>query len=82
MKPTKLVIKNIGKIADETIAIDKPLILFYGEIKQGKTTILNCVRWSPRPGSNTAPTAHHIAAAGGWTGGEVWRAGWGAVQAS
>ena len=45
MKPTKLVIKNIGKIADETILIDKPLILFYGEIKQGKTTILNCVRW-------------------------------------
>lgn len=45
MKPTKLIIKNIGKIASETIAIDKPLILFYGEIKQGKTTILNSVRW-------------------------------------
>lgn len=45
MKPTKLVIKNIGKIANETIDINRPLILFYGEIKQGKTTILNCVRW-------------------------------------
>jgi len=46
MKPTKLVIKNIGKIAGEmVIEINKPLILFYGEIKQGKTTILNAVRW-------------------------------------
>jgi hypothetical protein len=45
MKPTKLKITNIGKIASETIIIDKPLILFYGEIKQGKTTILNSVRW-------------------------------------
>ena len=45
MKPTKLIIKNIGKIASQTIPIDKPLILFYGEIKQGKTTILNSVRW-------------------------------------
>ena len=45
MKPTKLIIKNIGKIPNETIEINKPLILFYGEIKQGKTTILNSVRW-------------------------------------
>jgi hypothetical protein len=46
MKPTKLIIRHIGKIAGEQIIpIDKPLILFYGEIKQGKTTILNCVRW-------------------------------------
>lgn len=45
MKPTRLVIKNIGMIADETIPIDKPLVLFYGEIKQGKSTILNAVRW-------------------------------------
>jgi AAA domain len=45
IKPTKLVIHNIGKIADSTIEINKPLILFYGEIKQGKSTILNCVRW-------------------------------------
>ncbi len=46
MKPTKLIIENIGMIAGKTIIeINKPLILFYGEIKQGKTTILNCVRW-------------------------------------
>lgn len=45
MRATKLVIKNIGKIASETIQIDKPLILFYGDIRQGKTTILNSVRW-------------------------------------
>lgn len=45
MKPTKLIIKNIGKIAETEIEINKPLILFYGDIKQGKTTILNCVRW-------------------------------------
>jgi DNA repair exonuclease SbcCD ATPase subunit len=45
IKPTKLIIKNIGKIADAEIPINKPLILFYGEIKNGKSTILNCVRW-------------------------------------
>lgn len=45
MKPTKLLIQNIGIVADETILIDKPLIIFYGEIRQGKTTILNAVRW-------------------------------------
>jgi len=46
IKPTELIIKNIGKIAGEqVIKIDKPLILFYGEIRQGKSTILNCVRW-------------------------------------
>jgi len=43
--PTKLVIANIGKIAAMTVEINKPLILFYGEIRQGKSTILNCVRW-------------------------------------
>lgn len=45
MKISKLIIKNIGKIADENITLDKALILFYGEIRQGKSTILNCVRW-------------------------------------
>src|ERR1035437_7518569 len=43
--PTKLIIKCIGKITESTIEINKPLILFYGEIRQGKSTILNCVRW-------------------------------------
>jgi hypothetical protein len=45
MKVTHIKIKNIGIIADQKITIDKPLIIFYGETRQGKTTILNCVRW-------------------------------------
>jgi hypothetical protein len=45
MRAIKLTIINIGKIEKSVIPIDKPLILFYGEIKQGKTTILNSVRW-------------------------------------
>ncbi len=45
MKVTKLIIKNIGMIADTTIDLDKPLLLFYGQIRQGKSTILNAVRW-------------------------------------
>jgi DNA repair exonuclease SbcCD ATPase subunit len=45
MKATKLHIKNIGLIAEEVLILDKPLILLYGEIRQGKTTILNCVRY-------------------------------------
>jgi DNA repair exonuclease SbcCD ATPase subunit len=45
MKVKRLVIKNIGKIADCKIELNKPLILFYGEIMQGKTTILNSVKW-------------------------------------
>jgi len=46
MKVTHIKIKNIGIIADQKITIDKPLIIFYGETRQGKTTILNCVRYS------------------------------------
>jgi hypothetical protein len=45
MRATKLIVKNVGTIVDETITLDKPLILFYGEIRQGKTTLLNAVRW-------------------------------------
>jgi len=45
MKVTSLQILNIGLIEDETIQFDKPLLLFYGQVKQGKTTILNAVRW-------------------------------------
>jgi hypothetical protein len=45
MKPKSLNIKNIGIIADTTIETDKPLLLFYGDIMQGKTTILNAVKW-------------------------------------
>lgn len=45
MKLTKLTITNIGAIAHEEIELNKPLILFYGDIRQGKTTLLNAVRW-------------------------------------
>lgn len=45
MKPTKLKISNIGIVGDETIDINKPLIIFYGEVKQGKSTILKAVQW-------------------------------------
>jgi pantothenate kinase-related protein Tda10 len=43
MKVTKLVIKSIGKITDETIPLDRPLILFYGEIRQGKSIMATIV---------------------------------------
>jgi hypothetical protein len=45
MKIKKLTIHNIGKIADTVIPFDAPLLLFYGEIRAGKTTVLNAVRW-------------------------------------
>lgn len=45
MKAKSLTIKNIGLVEDAKIEFDKPLILFYGEIQQGKTTILNAVKW-------------------------------------
>lgn len=45
MKATKLVIKNIGIIASEEIVIDKPLLIFYGSIRQGKSTLLKAVQW-------------------------------------
>lgn len=46
MKIKRLVIKNIGMIGDMNIPIDKPLILFYGDLMQGKTTILNAVKFA------------------------------------
>lgn len=42
----RLRIKNVGLIADETVELNKPLICFYGEIRQGKTTLLNAVKWA------------------------------------
>lgn len=45
MKFIALKIRNIGCIEDAVIPINKPLNLFYGEIRQGKTTVLNCCRW-------------------------------------
>lgn len=45
MKVSKLTVRNIGIIQDAEIPIDKPEIVFYGDIKQGKSTLLNAVRW-------------------------------------
>lgn len=45
MKAIKLIVKNVGIVADATIELNKPLIIFYGEIRQGKTTLLNAVKW-------------------------------------
>lgn len=45
MKVSKLTVKNIGIIADAEIEINKPQVVFYGDIKQGKSTLLNAVRW-------------------------------------
>jgi len=45
MKIEKLVIKNIGIIGDQEIVFNKPLNIFYGEVRQGKTTILNAIKW-------------------------------------
>lgn len=44
---TSITVRNLGPIADAVIQIDnKPLVIFYGEVRQGKTTILNAVRWA------------------------------------
>lgn len=45
MKAKRLTIKNIGPIADMVVEINQPLILFYGDVRAGKTTVLNAVRW-------------------------------------
>lgn len=45
MKALSLTVKNIGLVADAQIEFNKPLLLFYGEIQQGKTTLLNAVKW-------------------------------------
>lgn len=44
MRVRSLTIKNLGIIEDATIPFDKPLLLFYGEVRAGKTTILNAVK--------------------------------------
>lgn len=46
MKVKRLTIKNIGIIKDTMIELNKPLILFYGDLMMGKTTILNSVKWA------------------------------------
>lgn len=45
MKPTKLTIKNIGCIKYVEIPLNTPMVKLYGEIQNGKTTILNAVKW-------------------------------------
>ena len=45
MKAIRLTVKNIGLIQDATIEFNHPLLVFYGEIQQGKTTLLNAVKW-------------------------------------
>ena len=44
---TKLTVRNLGPVADAEIDLaGKPLVIFYGEVRQGKTTLLNAVRWA------------------------------------
>ena len=45
MKITTLTIHNIGILEHVEMPVNKALCLFYGDIKQGKTTILNAIRW-------------------------------------
>lgn len=45
MRATKLTIRNIGIIADVAIDINKPLLVFYGDVMQGKSTILHSLQW-------------------------------------
>ena len=45
MKAIKLIVKNIGLIEESSIKLNKPLIVLYGEVKQGKTSFLNAVKW-------------------------------------
>jgi len=44
MKVKTLVIKNLRKIEDEALNFDKPLILLYGDVEQGKTTYLDAIK--------------------------------------
>ncbi len=45
MKINRIQINNIGAISDADIPIDRGLTIFFGDVKQGKTTILNAIRW-------------------------------------
>ncbi len=46
MRVLRLIIHNIGMIENMTVELNKPLVLFYGDIRQGKTTILNSVKYA------------------------------------
>ena len=45
MKPIELVIHNIGIIKDVTIPLTKDGVIIAGEVKQGKTTVLNSIKY-------------------------------------
>lgn len=45
MKLKKIISENIGIIEQIEVEITKPLNIFSGKTQQGKTTILNCVKW-------------------------------------
>ena len=45
MKVTRLEIHNLGIVSDIEVEINKPMVLFFGDIRQGKSTILNAVKW-------------------------------------
>lgn len=45
MKAIRLTINNVGIIGSMVIELDKPLLLFYGDLMQGKSTILNAFKW-------------------------------------
>ncbi len=45
MKVQKIIIKNIGKIAESVIEFNKSLILLFGDPREGKSTHLSAVRW-------------------------------------
>jgi predicted ATP-dependent endonuclease of OLD family len=44
MNVLELRIKNLRKISDVTLKFNKPLILLYGDIQQGKTTFLDAIK--------------------------------------
>lgn len=46
MKLEKIEIKNIALHENTVININKPLTVLFGDVEQGKTTILNVVRWA------------------------------------
>jgi hypothetical protein len=45
MKIKKIILQNIGLLQNETIELNQPLTLIFGDIRQGKTTVLNAARW-------------------------------------
>ncbi len=46
MIATGIKIKNVGMLEDVDLKFNKPLLVLYGEIQQGKTTVLNAIKWA------------------------------------